>query len=66
MEYLYMMICDGGEWEDMLVYNTEDEAVHASIRNPDFRIEIFARNNGRGPFSPTYRYYQNGQLYESS
>lgn len=63
MEYLYVLVqCHGHEWEDTVVFTTEQEAIDASLRVANIRVEIFKKNVGAG-YSPTYNYYQNGELY---
>ncbi len=64
MEYLYMMISENGptDWEDTLLYNAEQDAIQASLRHPDYRVEIFARSNPSSPFTATYKYFKNGIL----
>lgn len=59
MEYVYMLIC-GSDWEDMYIYLQEKEAIEASIKYPELRVEIFGKNNNG--YSPTYNYYKNGKL----
>jgi hypothetical protein len=65
MEYLYMLVGDGFEWEDMLLYTEETDAITASRRYPTRRVEIFKRD-GHGTYSPTYSYWQNGELVNAS
>lgn len=63
MDYTYLLInsCD---WEDMVIIVTEEEAIQASIKYPNSRVEIFGKNSDIG-YSPTYNYYKNGELYKS-
>lgn len=61
MNYVYLLIRD--EWEDIIVYLTEKEAIEASIKYSKNRVEIFAKNNGSG-YEPTYSCYKDGKLYE--
>jgi hypothetical protein len=65
MEYLYMLNGDGFEWEDMLLYMTEEHAMSASLRYPHRRVEIFQRDS-HGTYSPTYDYWENGKLVKAS
>ena len=64
MKYVYLLI-NGEEWEDMIIFLTEEEAIQASINysNLNIRVEIFSKNNDFG-YSPTYNYYKNGELYK--
>ncbi len=54
------MYLDNGcsEWEDMILFTSEEEAMNYSKENPDGRIEIFIKStNG---FVPSYAYIRNG------
>jgi hypothetical protein len=64
MNYVYLLI-NGGDWEDMIIFLTEDEAIQASIKYSKLRIEIFSKNTDIG-YSPTYNYYENGKLYKTN
>ena len=59
MEFVYVSVPDGAEWEDLTIYVTEEEGRAASIRHPCVRVEIFQRRPGGG-FVPTYHYFLNG------
>ena len=61
MNYLYMLACDGAEWEDIVLYATDAEAMAASIKYKSIRVEIFKRDDG-GAYRPTYNYYLAGNL----
>ena len=65
MEFVYVMI-NGSEWEDIVIYLTEKEAIDSSTAYPNIRIEIFSTNTNYCGYSPTYNYYKNGKLYKSS
>lgn len=60
MNFLYASVCDQSCWEDLVLYDSEEEAIKASIENPNIRIEKFIRNDKK--FVPTYDYYKNGNL----
>jgi hypothetical protein len=63
MNYIYVLICDKLEWEDIVIYIDEYEAKIQSINNPNKRVEIFSKTeNG---YKPTYCYYKNGNLIET-
>lgn len=70
MEYIYVLMDDGDEWEDLTIYVTREEAIEVSIRNPTSRVEIFAKkissDGQKGPYRPTYNFYQNGILVDTS
>jgi hypothetical protein len=61
MDYLYMLACDGAEWEDIVLYATGAEAISASIKYKSIRVEIFKRDDV-GAYRPTYNYYLAGNL----
>jgi hypothetical protein len=64
MKYIYVNI--GRESEDIIIYIKEDEAIEASIRNPNSRVEIFEKTfdmNGHfNGYLSTHNYYKNGIL----
>lgn len=39
--YLYVLVPNGAEWEDLTIYLTEEEAIMKSKKYPNFRVEIF-------------------------
>ena len=56
MNYIYVLVCDKFEWEDIVIYVDENEAKIQSINNPNKRVEIFSKTeNG---YKPTYCYYK--------
>jgi hypothetical protein len=61
MDYLYMLVGDGAEWEDIVLYATDAEAIEVSIKHKKTRVEIFKRDNA-GAYRPTYNYYLAGNL----
>jgi hypothetical protein len=64
MEFIYVLV-NSSDWEDMILFLNEDEAIQASIRDSNSRVEIFSKNKEAG-YSPTYNYYKNGKLYKVS
>jgi hypothetical protein len=64
MEYVYALLQDGGSWEDMVIFVSEEEAISASKRHPSKRVEIF--KSGKLGYIPTYSYYRNGILINGS
>jgi len=54
-----MLAYDGAEWEDLVLYATDAEAVAASIKYKSIRVEIFKRDDV-GAYRPTYNYYLAG------
>lgn len=65
MEFIYVMVNDGSEWEDIVIYLTEKEAISASITYSNSRIEIFGKKPHFNGYLPTYNYYQDGKLNNS-
>ena len=63
MEYVYVMTC-GEEWEDIVIYLTQEEAIESSMKYPDIRVEIFSKHQGLPGYRPTYKYYENGKMYD--
>ena len=61
MDYLYMLVGDGAEWEDIVLYADEAEAIAASMKHKRVRVEIFKRDDA-GAYRPTYNYYLAGNL----
>jgi hypothetical protein len=61
MEFIYVLTVDGAEWEDIVVYLTEEEALVKSKQWPNTRIEFFAKSE-KGGYRPIYRYFLNGIL----
>jgi hypothetical protein len=64
MEFIYLLI-HGSEWEDIVIYLSEKEAIELSVKYPNSRIEIFAKTNNDNGYYPTYNYYENGKLYKN-
>ena len=55
---LYLLLCDGGEWEDIVVYDNKEEALRVLRSHPShkrFRIETFEKKEGSLKFTPTYK-----------
>jgi len=59
-EQLYVLVCPNLEWEDICIYKSIEDAVEASIQNPNCRVEIFINKDGK--YLPSYSYYKNGNL----
>jgi hypothetical protein len=60
LEYLYLLVCPGFEWEDTCIYTSVDMAIEESIKNPECRVEILFCKDGK--YMPTYGYYKVGNL----
>jgi hypothetical protein len=65
-EFIYMLLPDGAEWEDMILLLDKDEAISASIKYYKWRVEIFKRKENDIGYTPTYNYYKNGELIITS
>lgn len=63
MELIYVFL-NGSEWEDIILFLSEEEAIQKSIDSPNSRVEIFRKTNTTG-YEPTYDYYQVGKLIKN-
>jgi len=59
MSFVYVLVVNGAEWEDLVVYLTKAEAIEKSLAWPNTRVEIFAKSS-KGGYRPTYCYYLAG------
>jgi hypothetical protein len=66
MEFVYILIGLGSEWEDNIVFLNESDAINASIHHPKSRVEIFNKSCNRKGYIPTYNFYKNGILYNNA
>jgi hypothetical protein len=64
MEFVYLFL-RGSEWEDIIVFLSEDDAIKESINYPNHRVEIFCKTDKSG-YKPTYNHYKNGVLIENN
>ncbi len=63
MECLYVLVHNTHyEWEDTIIFTSEQEAIDASMKYSNIRVEIFKKNSFSG-YTPRYNYYKNGELY---
>ena len=60
MEFVYVFTVDGAEWEDLVIYLSEEEAIAKSKKHPKVRLDIFKKS--ADGFRPTYTYFLNGVL----
>ena len=65
MDFVYLLVSDSGEWEDMIIILSKEEAINASINHPNHRVEIFSKTNTSG-YKTTYNYYKNGEYIHNS
>ena len=56
---LYVVVCDGCEWEDLIIFTSKEIAINYSIKHQNIRIEIFKIDELQG-YTPTYTYYKSG------
>ena len=60
-KFIYMLVGNGYEWEDMILFTEKEEAIQMSKKYPKERVQIFQKTNAG--FVPIYSYYQNGELH---
>jgi len=65
MDFVYLLLSDGSEWEDIIVFLSKEEAINASINHHNHRVEIFTKNDTCG-YKATYNYYKNGEFIHNS
>jgi hypothetical protein len=65
MDHVYLLVVDGAEWEDIVVYTTLESALEKSRAWPKTRVEIFSKH-AKGGYRPTYNYYLNGELVKTN
>ena len=63
MDFVYVLLL--GEWEDMTILLSEEDAINASKHYPNDRVEIFSKNNIPTGYTPTYNYYKNGEFIQN-
>jgi hypothetical protein len=63
MDFVYLLVRECGEWEDMIIILTKEEAIEASLNYKNSRAEIFMKSDKLG-YVPTYDYYENGKLIQ--
>jgi len=61
---LYVFTVDGAEWEDLIIYLSEEEAIAKSKKHPKVRLDIYKKTEDG--YHPSYRYYLNGELVDAS
>lgn len=50
------------EWEDVVIFDTLEAALEASLKYKDRKLEIFQILEEGGGFEPTYAFIKNGKL----
>ena len=64
MEFIYVLI-HGSEWEDIIIFLSEEDGINESLKYPTSRVEVFSKTDKSG-YSPTYNYYKNGVYIQKS
>jgi hypothetical protein len=64
IEYLYVLVNNDFDWEDIVVFISMEDAIEASIRYPKCRVEIFSKHKYAG-YIPTYKYLLNGEYIDA-
>ena len=63
MNYLFVLIDDVIDLDNMVIFIDDDTAKIASIKNPDKRVEIFTKT--KNGYKPSSCFYKNGVLIEA-
>jgi hypothetical protein len=61
---MYLLI-NGSHWEDIILFESKEQAIERSIKNPTSRIEVFSMRSDTEGYTPTYTYYKNGEFHTS-
>lgn len=64
MAFIYLLLT-GKDWNDIIIFIDENDAIIASKNNPDFRVEIFNKDDN-AVYISTYNYYKNGEYFEKN
>jgi hypothetical protein len=64
MENIYVLLY-GGEWEDLIIFLSKEDAIKESLNYPNSTVQIFSKNDKSG-YTPTYNYYENGEFIQNS
>ncbi len=59
-QYVYMLLPDGAEWEDMTIILDVEKAIELSKKHPKLRVERFIKSDSK--YIPSYSYYKEGVL----
>jgi len=63
MEKIFVLV-KSSEWEDIVIFLSQEEAIQSSIKFPRYHVEIFEKRNELPGFEPSYSYYKNGEYYK--
>ena len=64
MENIYVLLY-GGEWEDLIIFLSKEDAIKESLNYPNSTVQIFSKNDKSG-YTPTYNYYENREFIQNS
>ena len=64
MENIYVLLY-GGEWEDLIIFLSKEDAIKESLNYPNSTVQVFSKNDKSG-YTPTYNYYDNGEFIQNS
>ncbi len=65
MEYIYVFVPDGADWDDIVLFLSKEEAIETSKKYPKVRLELF-RASPKGGYIPTYSYYLDGVYVQTT
>lgn len=65
IDFVYVLLASGSEWEDIVLFLSKDEAIKVSLQYPNRRVEMFDKEENIGGYVPTYNYYKNGIFCQS-
>lgn len=65
MDFVYLLIPNRAEWEDIVVLLTEEDAINESMAFPGRRVEIFKKSLIGVGYVPTHNYYKRGEYIKT-
>lgn len=60
-DFIYILVPNNSSWEDLTVFTIKEDAIAVSIKYPQHRVELFAKDKFTFKYTPTYNYYKNGE-----
>lgn len=61
-DVIYMLVPNGAEWEDLILYLKKEDAIAASIKYYKNTVQIFKKKENDIGYEPSYSYYDKGEL----
>ena len=61
-KYLYMLVPNEAEWEDMVLMLNIEDAIIISKRYYKNTVQIFVKKEDSIKYKPMYKYFENGIL----